>query len=633
MIGFSVCAVNNYSNASPSSENVPDSILLKKYNSLAEDFQGKNPDSTLYFLKKGAAICKKLDTSDKAIKNSPELFYHCAEHKIIYGYYYYISQQYLEALKSFQEAENIFDRLNKPNRKAEALNNCAVILTGIGNNVEALQNYHRALEIYRSTNDTLGCALTLNNLSRIYRDQGNLDQAIKLVKESLEFSTAIEAKEAEALALNSLAGLRKEVGDTVKALAMYEKSLSIRKSLGDKKGMASVLNNIGSLYKHQHRYEEAMRHFEKSQKISEEINYTIGVAHTLYNQGEVLLELSKVSLAEEKGRKALEIGQQLPDVLIIIRASELLMKVYKEKNNWEKAFEMQELNNKMKSKLLNEESQRISQKETVKYEFEKQRAIESKEKEQNEQLAREKERKQGFLYLAITLVALVLILLLFFVIQRLRSAKEQNRLISKQSNERKLLLQEIHHRVKNNFQIVSSLLRLQSYSVENEKLKESFDEAVNRINSMSVVHDIIYRQESFSEIDSKQYLEKLVSTLKKSSGNPDIQIEISTKEYRLNIETLIHLGIALNELIINSFKYAFNESHFRPKIRISLSEEVSGEYLLLYQDNGIGINKEIDKDSFGMELIQTLIEHMEGFVEVASLPEWPTTITIRFKDL
>ena len=93
------------------------------------------------------------------------------------------------------------------------------------------------------------------------------------------------------------------------------------------------------------------------------------------------------------------------------------------------------------------------------------------------------------------------------------------------------------------------------------------------------------------------------------------------------------MGIALNELIINSFKYAFTSDHSKPKIRIFLNEIGDNEFELIYQDNGVGINKEIDQASFGMELIQTLIEHLEGSVEISSEENWNTTISIKFKDV
>ena len=619
-----------YSNISK--ENA-DTTRLKAISDLAYNFIGKNNDSSFFYIQKGQKICESIESDFESGKLDSSSYSHCGQYYMVIGYFHYRRSELNEALRAFEKAEKIFDQINELKNQAECLNNSAVILNKMSNNSEAVVVYHEALKLYSKLNDSLGKAYTLNNLSGVYRDQDNIEQAVKYVEESLALSSVLDAKELETLNLNAYAGLNKIMGDTTAALKLYEQALSIRKSLKDSLGIATVLNNIGSLYKHKQQYQQAIDYFSDAQEITEKLNHLEGLGHTLYNQGEVYLEINNLNKAETMGLRALKIGDSINSVQIISRSSELLMNVYVVLKKWEKAYEMQALKMEMDAKIFDKESQKIAQREALKYQFEKEKAIDRKEEEQEEKLRQERAERQKIFYIAIGLVTLLLLALLFISAQRLRSAKQQNRLITKQSNERKMLLQEIHHRVKNNFQIVSSLLRLQSYSINNEGLRQSFEEAVNRINSMSIVHDIIYRQESFSEIDSKEYLEKLVASLKQSSGNPHIDIEIDAQKPKLKIETLIHLGIALNELIINSFKYAFSSEHSNPKIRIFLNEIGDNEYELIYQDNGIGINKEIDQASFGMELIQTLIEHLEGSVNISAEENWNTTITIKFKDV
>lgn len=610
-----------------------DTTRLKALSDLAFNFIGKNNDSSYYYIQKGLEVCNSIESNlDSGFPDSSLLSY-CGEHYMVIGYFRYRKSELNESLRAFKKAQKIFNQVNDLKNEAECLNNSAVILNTMSNNSEAIVDYHKALKIYTKLNDSIGKAYTLNNLSRVYREQDNIEQAVKYIEESLVLSVALNAKELETLNLNAYAGLNKVMGDTTTALKLYEKALSIRKTLKDSLGIAAVLNNIGSLYKQNQQYQHAIDYFSNAQVITENLNHLEGLGHTLYNQGEVYLAINNLDKAKSMGARALQIGDSINNVQVISRSAELLMNVYINLNDWEKAFEMQALKMEMDAKIFNKETQKIAQREALKYQFEKEKAIDRKEEEQEKKLRQERVERQKIFYIAIGLVTLLLLALLFISAQRLRSAKQQNRLITKQSNERKMLLQEIHHRVKNNFQIVSSLLRLQSYSIDNENLRQSFEEAVNRINSMSIVHDIIYRQESFSEIDSKEYLEKLVTSLKQSSGNTRINIEIDAQKPKLKIETLIHLGIALNELIINSFKYAFSSDHDNPKIRIFLNEIGNNEFELIYQDNGIGINKEIDQASFGMELIQTLIEHLEGSVEISAEDSWNTTIKIKFKDL
>src|SRR5690554_4179955 len=154
-------------------------------------------------------------------------------------------------------------------------------------------------------------------------------------------------------------------------------------------------------------------------------------------------------------------------------------------------------------------------------------------------LEQEKRRKIRYYYYTAAIVLFILLAIFLFIFYyRFKTTKEQNKIITKQSEERKLLLQEVHHRVKNNFQIVSSMLRLQSYNFEDEKLRLNFQEAVNRINAMAIVHDVIYRQEKFKDINSKTYLEKLVLSLHKT-GDSRIKILIDSEEIPFKIETLI----------------------------------------------------------------------------------------------
>lgn len=610
---------------------VSDTAQIMEYVRSADNYVGVDNSKAKKLLEKAEVSVNNLPYKDENVDKG--IIQCAADYFAVSGYLFYDKNMLNEAVQSFRKAQKLYVRIDDKKNQAECLNNSAVILNTMGNNVEAIKSYHKAISIYESLNDSVGKGYAYNNVSRIYRQQGDYEQAMKYISEALEISRATKDKNLESLALNSKAGLEKVAGDTAQALKTYQRALSIRKEVQDSIGVASVLNNIGSIFKGARDYDKALDYFEQSRKIALAVGYQAGIGHTNNNIGEVYFELGNYPLAEDNGLKALNISEQYDLLSLKLQSAELLMSVYKAKGEWKKAFDMQDLVLKAKDRIVNQETKQIAQREAMRYEFEKERALDKKEEEQYMRLQKEKDEREQIFYIALGLVVLLLIFMLFFVIQRLKSAREQNKLILKQSNERKLLLQEVHHRVKNNFQIVSSLLRLQSYSIEDDSLRNSFDEAVSRINSMAIVHDIIYRQEKFSEIDAKDYLEKLIKTLQKTSGNPDIDITIKTDQPKLKIETLIHLGIALNELVINSFKYAFNDMEEQPRIHITLNEAGTKKFELIYQDNGIGLNKELSKSSFGMELIETLIEHLDGEVEIQNLDKWRTTIILRFVDL
>jgi len=608
-----------------------DTTKILKHLRAASSQVGVNNNKVEEHLKKAEKIILAIDFNSK--NTNKGVIYSVGQFHAINGYLFYNRNSLTEALQSFRQAELLFEKSGSNTEHAECLNNSAVILNTLGNNVEAINSYHKSISLYEKLDDIEGKAYAFNNVSRIYRQQGSFGQAMEYINQSLHISEVLNNKNLESLSLNSKAGLLKVTGDTIGAIAAYQKALSIRKELLDSVGIASVLNNIGSIFKGQKKYDLALNYFYHAKDIASLKGFKAGIGHTNNNIGEVYFKLKKYSDAEENGRSALKIAKEIDLLSLKRQSAELLMDIYQATERWKEAFEMQELVLDAKDLLVNQETKQIAQRESMRYEFEKERALDKKEEEQHIQLQKEKSERQQIYYVSIGLIALLLLVLLFFVINRLRSAKEQNKLILKQSNERKLLLQEVHHRVKNNFQIVSSLLRLQSYSIDDDSLRNSFEEAVSRINSMAIVHDIIYRQETFSAIDSKEYLEKLIKTLQKTSGDPNIDIVIRADRPKLKIETLIHLGIALNELVINSFKYAFNDIDEKPKIQITLNEVSKQRFELIYQDNGIGLNKELSKSSFGMELVETLIEHLDGEVEFKNLENWKTTIILRFSDI
>src|SRR5690554_1693572 len=129
----------------------------------------------------------------------------------------------------------------------------------------------------------------------------------------------------------------------------------------------------------------------------------------------------------------------------------------------------------------------------------------------------------------------------------------------------------------------------------------------------------------------KTSIEKLIEQLK-NTGDHRVLFEVDSEEIPFKIETLINLGIALNEMITNSFKHAFNQDNIQPKIFISFHAIGEKEYEINYKDNGIGISKETYTSNFGMDLIETIFENYEGEIKLVEDQEWNTSIKITFKE-
>src|SRR6185437_6810741 len=177
--------------------------------------------------------------------------------------------------------------------------------------------------------------------------------------------------------------------------------------------------------------------------------------------------------------------------------------------------------------------------------------------------------------------------------------------------EKEQLLREIHHRVKNNMQIISSLLNLQTHNIKDKKFLALITESRNRINSMALVHEMLYATSDFSTIKFKDYTEILCQSIYQSYRKPKMTINFSIQipiNISLEIDTMIHLGMILNEIISNSLKYAFENNE--GTISITL-KQTGSKYLLLAEDNGKGLFQGFNQEKdghLGMQLIQMLTE-------------------------
>ncbi len=183
--------------------------------------------------------------------------------------------------------------------------------------------------------------------------------------------------------------------------------------------------------------------------------------------------------------------------------------------------------------------------------------------------------------------------------------------------EKERLLKEIHHRVKNNLQIVSSLLRLQSEKIPDQSYLQLIAESQNRIASMALVHEMLYSSSDLSRIEMNQYIQRLTHSIHQSFFRPGMDVGFDhdiDPQLFFNIDLIVPLGLILNEIVSNSFKYAFPENKGKINIRLYKSEK---SYHLCIQDNGKGFNSEMGTEMnkhLGMQLIYMLAEQLNGSV-------------------
>ncbi|MGB3480051.1 MAG: histidine kinase dimerization/phosphoacceptor domain -containing protein [bacterium] len=202
--------------------------------------------------------------------------------------------------------------------------------------------------------------------------------------------------------------------------------------------------------------------------------------------------------------------------------------------------------------------------------------------------------------------------------------------------EKEILLKEIHHRVKNNLQIISSLLNLQSECFEDEKYRQSYRESQDRIKSMVLIHDKLYQSKDLANINTSDYINGLSRHLFESYNvrSDFIALKTDIEDIAMNIDTAIPCGLIINELISNALKYAFvkGSNDKKAEVKIQLCRDKGDSIELIVSDNGVGFPKNLDfrnTKSLGLQLVCALVDQLNGNINLDR--NKGTAFTIKFK--
>ncbi len=238
-----------------------------------------------------------------------------------------------------------------------------------------------------------------------------------------------------------------------------------------------------------------------------------------------------------------------------------------------------------------------------------------------EKLVQQKELQQKKWENIFLIGGVILFLGLSVVFYLFYKNKKQQAILLKQKNQQiETLIRELHHRVKNNLQVVSSLMSLQSNRLDDDKAKQALEEGKTRVDAMAMIHQKLYMDNELAAVDMSDYLKSLSLSLANSFGfdNTNVQTIIELPDQSMDIDRAIPIGLIVNELVTNAFKHAFKDiSH--PLIAISLKQNEEKSIELKVADNGKGLQPAADfkkSGSFGMKLVHTLVDQLNGELSI-----------------
>lgn len=489
---------------------------------------------------------------------------------------------------------------------------------------EALELIIKSLEIIDEHEiSDLQKAKNLVDLGRIYRQSNQPQKAIDTYNEALGISLKEEDHSTAGILLMNIGNVYAQLGDYKKALAHHSKSLKETRMCDCKTRLSTVWNNIGFANYHLNNakgVQQAADSAEKAYANSESLNVAAdietlkGMAMQLNNKHqEAIIHLEKaLSLAQTNGYR---------EKTIIV--STVLGKSYAATGNNKKLENLLSNSLAAKDSSYNVDMAKAIAEMEIRYETEKKERKLAEVAEQNklkEQYIGEIKQRNNWL-VAFVVISLLLAATSFWLLQRSRKATKQltqkNIELATLLEQKKILLKEIHHRVKNNLQTVSSLLNLQTRASESQVVKKAMIEGQSRLKSISLLHQKLYQHDELTKIGMDDYVNDLAQYIIKNfnNNNKHIALKTSANQVSLDLDTAIPLGLILNELITNTIKHSFKDID-DGEIEISINKlDNKNNFELKVSNNGEGLPNDIDIDSLpsmGLKLVKSLSRQIHG---------------------
>lgn len=498
---------------------------------------------------------------------------------------------------------------------------------------EALQYYFDGLAI---CTDPAKQAAICNNIGAVYKLMKDLDNAQKYFERSYAIGVQMGDLERQAKCLNNLGGVFFSRNDLTGALSRYRQSMSIRESLSDTMGISSSLSNIAMVYESLGQLDSALLLYRQSQRIDSLSRRVTGIIISHINMGNVLFSMNKPQAALSELQKAAALSDSAKIYYYSRLAHRSLANYYAKTGDYKNAYGNYVLYAAYNDSVLTEAAQKSRKELELRYHtrenaneialLSEQRKTAELEKEKTEaQLERER-----FSFWLVTLGACIVVVVALLVFLRYRDEKKHGQVLAGFVEEKDMLLREIHHRVKNNLQLVSSLLSLQE-ATGNPSGAEALRRNQERIHTLSLLHEQLYRSADLKAISFRGYMEQLLAHIGSvfSSQQNRISIDSSIEDRLMDIDQLVPCGLIVNELVTNCYKHAFPEGKGVVTVR---AEWASGGCLLSISDNGKGMEEAAtaSSNSLGIRLLYGLARQLKATIEQQTAPGTGTHFSIRF---
>ncbi len=521
-----------------------------------------------------------------------------------------------KSIELSSKALRLSRKINYRSGEAFALMNLAVANDIQGNAKVSIGYFQRAIHLFQSENDLENLSYCYSQLGICYFSQYQYENADYYHQKAIDLCKELHLEGDLANALVNQGITFTYQNKTKEAEANFKQAIKLYKKNDQLDGLGAAYNSLGKIYHDQKDFKKAIAYFERASANFKEYDNDYNLESAYLGLANCYFDLKQYPIAKRYSLKALHLSQKIGAKEREVFAHEILSRIYFEEGDYKKAY--QSLN---EYTILSDAI--FTQDKSVAL-AEMQARFEVKEIKFKQQIQSEAHVSQLIVLIVVLCVILIISVFLFLLVRnrkRIHLLLEQKYEMTQLNLEQKeFMMGEIHHRVKNNLQMVHAILDLQARDLKDPESVKLIEDSLNRINAISLIHQKLYQTDNIRAVRMDEYLRELVDDLVhhfRKEISKQIRVHYDLDDLNLDIETALPIGLIVAELVTNSCKYAFADRE-SSEIELRLKEE-ENKLILLVADNGTGKSNEQNGTHFGTKLIQTMSKKLKAeLVETSS---------------
>ncbi len=547
--------------------------LVEYYNDLAWEYYGSDYDSAFHYTTRAIQVAEALE-DDYWLAVSYEMMAILKE----------LSGKGEEAIGLFLKVIALREKLGEQGIE-NTYNNMASLFRSQGNFEKALKYFEKSYRIEIGNKNQLGIAESLINMSITLKNLNHLDSVPVFLYRAKALAEVLGRPTLRVDAMINLAAFYESSGIADSAFYYYQQAFEDAQKMDEQGSVSVAAFGMASFYQDKKNHTKALEYLGEAEKAAKKVN---SLYFLMRAYGAMAVNFSAMETFEDAYRYQqlhMTIKDSLNSAEVISRTNEL---------------EAQYANERKERQIA--ELQLISTAQALRSET-------------------DRNQRNLLIFIAGILIAAVAFVGYRYSLQQRIAAvlQQKNKTIAMALSDRETLLREIHHRVKNNLQVVSSLLSIQGREIKDEKALEAVNESKQRVQSMALIHQYLYSDNDLKSIDMRKYVKKLCANLFNAYKLDHDRVKLHTEvdALHLDIDTAVPLGIIINELIANALKYAFPNG--RSGVLRVLLHEKNGKLLLRVSDDGVGMNNfNNEETSFGMKLLSAFKTKLGAEINIDS---------------